>query len=206
MNEVILCGAGGHAKVVLSLLQHLGYAVPYVLDDAPNRAGSSINGVPIRDPLSLLPDSPDTFAFLAISDNQQRELASQRFKNVNWVALVHPVSFVAASGRLGAGTCIAAGAVVNAQAVLGVHVNVNTGASVGHDCIVEDFAQVDSGVRLGGGAHLGQGVHCGIGSSVVPNCSIGARATLGPRAVAVKPVPAGETYVGVPARAVQEQL
>lgn len=191
--------------MVLSLLQHLGYDVPYILDDAPDRAGLSINGVPIRGPLSLLPDSPDTFAFLAISDNQQRELASQRFKNVNWVTLVHPVSFVAASAKMGAGNYIAAGAVVNAKAVLGDHVIVNTGASVGHDCIVEEFVQLESGVRLGGGAHLEQGALCQIGSSVVPNCLIGARATLGPRAVAVKPVPAGETYDGVPARPRLEQ-
>jgi sugar O-acyltransferase (sialic acid O-acetyltransferase NeuD family) len=206
MNEVILCGAGSHARVVLSLLQELCHAVPYILDDEPNASARSISGVPIRGPLSLLPDRADTFAFLAIDDNQKREEAAQRFKNVNWVTLIHPAAWVDPSAKLGAGTYVAAGAVVNANAVLSNHVLVNTGASVGHDCIVEDFVLVDSGARLGGGAHLGRGALCRIGSAVVPNCRIGARATLGPRAVAVEHVPAGETYVGVPARARQEQL
>jgi sugar O-acyltransferase (sialic acid O-acetyltransferase NeuD family) len=202
MKEVVLCGAGGQAKVVLSLLKTLGYTVPYILDDDPERVGSSIDGIPIRGALSLLPDCADIWAFLAIEDNQEREAAAERFKNVNWVTLVHPATGVDPSARLGAGTCVAAGAVVNAEAVLGNHVIVGTGASVGHDCIVEDFVQVESGARLGGMVHLGRGVRCGVGSAVIPDCSVGAWATLGPRAVAVKPVPAGETWVGVPARTV----
>jgi sugar O-acyltransferase (sialic acid O-acetyltransferase NeuD family) len=200
MKEVVLCGAGGHARVVLSLLELLGYAVPYILDDEPNPGTSSINGVPIRGPLCLLPDRKDICAFLAIEDNWRREQAAKRFMNVSWVTLIHPAAWVDPSAKLGAGTCIDAGVVVNASAVLGNHVIVSTGASVGHDCIVEDFVQLEPGVRLGGGAHLARGALCGIGSAVVPNCSIGVGATLGPRAVAVKPVPAGETYVGVPVK------
>jgi carbamoyl-phosphate synthase large subunit len=96
--------------------------------------------------------------------------------------------------------------VVNADAVVGNHVIVDTGASVGHDCHVDDFAQVEPGVRLGGGAHLGRGALCGIGSAVVPNCFIGGGAILGPRSVAVKPLPAGTTCVGVPARPVPEAV
>lgn len=202
MKEVVLCGRGGHAKVVLSLLKLLGFTVPYILDDGTLGGKSSINGLPIRGPLSLLPDRKDVFAFLAIGDNQKRESAAQRFKNVSWVTLIHPASWVAPSARLGAGTYIAAGAVVNPEAVLGCHTIVNTGASVGHDCVVEDFAQLESGVRLGGGAQLAWGALCEIGSAVVPNGSIGARAILGPRAVAIKHVPAGQTYGGVPARAI----
>jgi sugar O-acyltransferase (sialic acid O-acetyltransferase NeuD family) len=204
MKEVVLCGSGGHAKVVLSLLELLGFAVPYILDDEPAACPGSIRGVPIRGPLSLLPDRAKISAFLAIGDNQKREAAAERFKNVNWVTLIHPASWVDPSARLGAGTCIAAGVVVNAEAVLGNHVIIDAGASVGHDCIVEDFVQLEAGVRLGGAVRLGRGALCGIGSAVVPNRSIGARATLGPRAVAIKHVPAGETYIGVPARPVQE--
>lgn len=202
MKDVILCGTGGHAKAVLSLLLTRGYTVPYILDDAPERFGSSINGVPIRGALALLPDRNDICAFLAIEDNRSREAAAERFENVNWVTLVHPAAWVDPSARLGAGTYIAAGVVVNAEAVLANHVIVGTGASVGHDCVVDNYAQLEPGTRLGGGVHLGRGARCGIGSVVVPNCSIGAGATLGPRAVAVRPVPSGETWGGVPARAV----
>jgi carbamoyl-phosphate synthase large subunit len=178
--------------------------VPYILDDEPDELIGSINGVPIRGPLSQLSDRQEISGFLAIEDNQKRQCVSERFKNVKWVTLIHPASFVDPSARLGAGTYIAAGAVVNAEAVLGNQVMVNTGASVGHDCIVEDFVQIESGVRLGGGAHVGKGVLLEIGSAVVPNCSIGARAILGPRAVAINHLLAGETYAGVPARPVQE--
>lgn len=202
MKEIILCGAGGQAKVVLSLLQTLGFIVPYILDDAPERIGSSIDGIPILGSLALLADHSDIWAFLAIGDNQKREAAAKRFKNVNWVTLIHPAAWVDPSAKLGAGTCIAAGAVVNAEAALGKHVIVGTGASVGHDCVLEDFVQLEAGVRLGGGSNLERGALCGIGSAVVPNCSIGAGATLGPRAVAIKPVPSGGTWAGVPARAV----
>src|SRR5947207_3170057 len=115
MKEVVLCGSGGQAKAVLSLLKSLGYAVPYILDDESNEAGGSISGVPIRGPLSLLPDRQDISAFLAIDNNQKRECAAERFKNVNWVTLIHPASFVDPSVSLGVGIYIAAGTVINAE-------------------------------------------------------------------------------------------
>ncbi len=204
MKEVVLCGAGGHAKSVLHLLRLLGYTVPYILDEDFGTV-PSVNGVPVRGPLSLLPDREDVFAFLAIADNQKREEVAARFRNVNWVTLVHPAAWIDPSARLGAGSYVAAGAIVNAEAVLGNHVIVDSGASVGHDCIVEDFVQLESGVRMGGGAYVSRGALCEIGSAVIPNCSIGAGARLGPRAVAIRPVPAGASYAGVPAKPAQDR-
>jgi len=200
MREVVLCSAGGYARVVLPLLELLGFTLSYILDDEASGRTPPISGVPVRGSLSMLPDRKGISGFLAIADNQKRERAAERFKNIDWVTLIHPASWVDPSAKLGVGTYVAAGAVVNAKAVLGDHVIVGTGASVGHDSIVEDFVHLQSGVRLGGGACLGRGALCGIGSSVAPNCEIGAWATLGPRAVVVRHVPAGKTHVGVPAR------
>lgn len=191
--------------MVLCLLHTLGFTVPYILDDEPNHR-TCLNSIPIRGPLSLLPHREDTFAFLAIEDNQQREHAAEHFKHVKWLTLIHPSAFADPSAQVGCGTYIAAGAVVNPGAVIGNHVIVNTGASVGHDCIVEDFAHLESGVRLGGAARVGRWALCRIGSTVVPNCSIGTRATIGPRAVAVGHVPPGATYAGVPAKPAPKTL
>lgn len=209
MIEVILCGAGAHAKTTLSLLKLLGYSVPFILGDQHDSSPAAVTeicGVPIRGRLNLLPDRDDVFAFLAIGDNLQRERAAKRFEQVNWVTLIHPAAWVDPSARLGPGTCIGPGAIVNAEAQIGAHVFIDSGASVGHDCVVEDFVQLEAGVRLGGGAHLARGACCRIGAAVVPTCSIGAGATLGPRSVAVKPIPAGEHYCGLPARPARTQI
>jgi len=209
MTEVILCGVGAHARTTLSLLKLLGYSVSFILDDLDDSSpagAAEIRGVPIRGSLNLLPDREDVFAFLAIGDNIRRARAAKRFRHVNWVTLIHPAAWVDPSARLGPGTCIGPGAIVNAEAQIGAHVVVDSGASVGHDCILEDFVQLEAGVRLGGGAHLARGACCRIGAAVVPTCSIGAGATLGPRSVAVKPIPAGGHYCGLPARPAQTQV
>jgi acyl-[acyl carrier protein]--UDP-N-acetylglucosamine O-acyltransferase len=71
---------------------------------------------------------------------------------------------------------------------------------IGHDAQIGDGCELAPGTVIGGHAVLEDGVRCGIGVLVRPFVRVGAGARLGAGAVVVKDVPAGEVWVGNPAR------
>lgn len=73
-------------------------------------------------------------------------------------------------------------------------------AHIGHDAQVGNFAEIATGAIIGGYAEIGDGAKVGLGAIVLPYRKVGAGATVGAGAVVTRDVPAGETWVGNPAR------
>lgn len=71
---------------------------------------------------------------------------------------------------------------------------------VGHDAVIRADCELAPGTVIGGHAVLEESVRCGIGVLVLPGKRVGAGARLGAGAVVTRDVPAGETWVGNPAR------
>lgn len=71
---------------------------------------------------------------------------------------------------------------------------------VGHDAILGIGCEVAPLVSIGGYVRLGHGVKVGQGAVFKPRVRVGDGAVIGAGAVVTKDVPAGETWVGNPAR------
>lgn len=71
---------------------------------------------------------------------------------------------------------------------------------VAHDVILGKRCILAAGTIVGGWCELGDDVYCGINVSIKPRVRIGAGAKIGMGAVVTKDVPAGEVWVGNPAR------
>jgi acetyltransferase-like isoleucine patch superfamily enzyme len=69
-----------------------------------------------------------------------------------------------------------------------------------HDDVVEDGVTFAGRASLGGGVRIGACAYLGQGSMVREHVKIGAGAIIGMGAVVLQDVPAGETWVGVPAK------
>jgi sugar O-acyltransferase (sialic acid O-acetyltransferase NeuD family) len=197
---VVVIGAGGHAKVVISLLQAAGQTIAMILDDDPRKWGTSLLGVPIRGPVTRLAEVTDYPAILAIGDNAAREEMADQWRHVEWLTAVHPTAYVHSSAQLRPGAVVCAGAVIQPDTSIGAHAIVNTAATVDHDCSVADYAHLAPGVHLAGGVKIGAGALLGIGSVVIPGRSVGEWTTVGAGGVVVSDLPARATAVGVPAR------
>lgn len=203
-KDVIVIGAGGHAKVVISTLIASGYRVSKIVDDDADKWGKSIFDIKIAGPLSTLDDSNTEPVLAAIGSNKTRRDIVSRFHYLRWITVVHPSAYVHPTARIGEGTVVFAKAVVQPDTSIGEHCIINTGATIDHDCVIGDYVHVSPGVNLAGEVRLEDGVFCGIGSKVINGITIGKWAILGAGSVVIHDLPEGSLSVGVPAKVVRK--
>ncbi len=195
-RRVVVIGAGGHAKVVVSTLKACGIEIEAVFDDGPRAWGSDVLGVPVRGSIDMIDELDGLVSgVIAIGDNAVRERLARRL-NIDWLTVIHPQAIVHQSAQLGPGTVVFAGAVVQPDVVVGRHVIINTAASIDHDGRVGDFASIAPGAHLAGTVTLGRRSALGTGSSVIPKIVIGDDASVGAGTVVVRDVPPGRTLIG----------
>jgi UDP-perosamine 4-acetyltransferase len=203
-DAVVIIGAGGHAKVVIDLLNSSGVPIFGLtdVDGSPRR----ILGAPVLGNDEILPSlftQGVRHAFVALGDNRLRLAMGTRVHALGFdlVNAISPRATISPSARLGRGVAIMAGAVINADAQIGDLAIINTGAGVDHDTFVGRGSHVGPGAAVAGGVHIGSGALLGVGSSVAPGCSIGEGATIGAGACVIDDIAPDLVAVGVPARA-----
>jgi len=194
-EDLIVIGAGGHAKVVIATARAAGLHVAAIFDDRTDI--DSLAGVPIAGPVAASTGRTES-AVIAIGNNRVREqLASEL--DLRWRAIAHPAAIIDPSAALGPGAVVFAGVVLQPDAAVGDHAIVNTGATIDHDCAIGNFAHVAPGVHLCGNVTVGRGALLGVGCCARPGATIGDYAIVGAGAAVVSDLPGGRTYVGVPA-------
>lgn len=208
--ELLLIGAGGHARVVAdaAALSQTWLSIS-ATDRNPQRcSGELLPGVTLRGLAAALAaaDAIDGACRLhiAIGDNaaRQRETLAccAAHPHIPLTAVVHPRACVSSHADVALGCFVAAFALVGPGAQLGEGVIVNHGAVVDHDVQVGAFSHIAPNATLGGGARIGQRVLVGAGAVVLPGICLGDDVVLGAGAVAAADLPAPGTYTGLPAR------
>jgi UDP-perosamine 4-acetyltransferase len=204
MDQVVLLGGGGHAKVIVELFRAAGcYEVAGCASKDP--AAALALGIPVLGDDSRLPAihaSGVRHAFVAIGDNRRRRRLSEEVSRIGFtlVNAISPGAILSPSVRLGAGVAVMAGVVINACSRIGNGCILNTGATVDHDCVIGNWAHIAPGTNLAGCVSVGEGAFLGVGSRAIPKISIGEWATVGAGAVVIRDLPPDVTAVGVPAR------
>lgn len=203
MSEVLVLGAGGHARVCIEVLTGAGHRVIGCI----SRDARALVSLPVPvlggdEELEARIGAGQHHVFLAVGDNRARLALADRViaAGGTLVTAVSPHAVCSPDAVLGAGTVMMPGAVVNAGTVIGAVGIVNTNASVDHDCTVGDGVHVAPGVAIAGGVTLGRGAFVGIGACVIPGVRIGEHATVGAGAAVIGDVEARTTVAGVPAR------
>ncbi len=197
MKELIIFGAGGHAKVVADLAIQTGYKIRGFLDDHPT--APSCLDYPILGCIEDCLNFPKADFALGIGNNAVRKRIMEQF-HLNFPILIHPRATVSPFSTVGAGTVVMAGAIVNACATIGQGCVINTAAVVEHDCTIGDFTLLAPHSTVCGGTSIGSECWIGAGSTVNNGLQICNAATVGSGAAVTKSITQAGTYVGVPAK------
>jgi len=206
-EQLLVFGAGGHAKVIIDTLEKQERSRNLlVYDDNPETWGGSVLGYQIVGGLQILLkdqfNDPHACAIVAIGDNHAR-LKVARTLTQNGIKLcsaIHPSAVISREVKVGAGTVLFAGSVVNADSDIGDNVIVNTAASVDHDCIVEDGVHIAPGAVICGGVDIGRGSFIGAGSVIIPGLRIGRNVIVGAGSTVLKDLEDGARVAGTPAK------
>ena len=204
-NQVIIVGAGGHARVVIDIFRQSDTWDPIGCLDMAVPVGSVIEGVPVigtDEMLTTLRQEGACFAFAAVGDNALRFRLLQKLQQLGYRLpnAISPYAYIAPSARLGVGIAIMPGAIVGPEVVLGDGVVVNTHASVDHESVVESCGHVAPGATLSGKVHMEALAMVGCGASVIQQRRIGTGTIVGAGAVVVHDLPPHVVAHGVPAR------
>ena len=209
VSGLVLVGASGLAReatAVAVLVQHDGPV--QVVDDDPARWGTLHGLAPVLGGVDLVAGLVDHEVVLTLGKGRLRRRVATRLAMVGldasrYATLLHPRLVLPGSCHIGPGSIALDGVVLTADVEVGDHVVLMPHVTLTHGCTVADFATLCAGVSLGGDVEVGEAAYIGMNASVREGVRIGADATVGMGSVVLDDVPAGETWVGVPARPIR---
>lgn len=201
-KNVVIVGAGGHAKVIADIVKKSGDNLLGFLDDS-KESGTEVFDAFVLGTIDSYKEYSNAALIIAIGDNYARERVAQKLEDAYFYTAIHPTAVIAEGVAIGQGTCVMANAVINPDATVGVHCIINTASVVEHDNVIGDFCHISPAAALAGTVTIGKRTHIGIGAKVKNNVCVCDDAIVGAGAVVVKPITEAGTYIGVPARKVK---
>lgn len=208
-TNVIIIGAGGHAKVVIDIIlkekeiNKKPVNIIGILDD--DKTKEEVFGIPVMgviNDIEFIKDRYENLKFIiAIGNNTVRKNISDRFNkfNLKYYIAIHPSVVIGNNVIIEDGTVVMARAIINPYAYIGKHCIINTNAVIEHDNIIESFVHISPSVSCAGNVTIKEGAHLGLNSSVIPGKTIGSFSVIGAGSVVIKDIPPQCTAVGVPA-------
>lgn len=200
MNNLLLYGASGHAKVICSIIESLKFTVSGIFDD--DQRISKLNNYDVIGPY-FSDFQPESSLIISIGDNSIRKKVSDKITH-KFCTIVHSKSEIDKLVKIGEGTIVMQNVVIQRDSIIGKHCIINTSASIDHDCVIGDFAHISPSATLCGNVEIGEGTHIGSGATIIPNIKIGKWCKIGAGGVVISDVPDYSIVVGVPGKIIKK--
>ncbi len=210
MEDIVVFGAGGHAKVVIDIIEgqnkyHLiGLIDPYKSLDEQHF------GYPIvgnRRDYSILKRVYG--GIVAIGDNWTRKEMTELIKSsapqFEFIRCVHPRATLGRDVQMGGGTTIMAGVVINSGTVMGEGCIVNTSSSVDHESVLGNFVSIAPNSSTGGCVYIDDFTAIGIGTNIIQKIHIGEHTVVGAGSTVINNLPSYVVAFGTPCRIIKER-
>lgn len=209
-KPVIIIGAGGHAKVLISTLKALERKIIGVLNADVLSTGQTVNGIIILGNDDKVKDyATDAVELVngigSIAEPVKRTEIFLKFKTEGYTfaRVIHPAAAIIDGLEIGEGVQIMAGAIVQTGCDISPNVIINTGAIVEHDCKIGAHVHIASGAVISGGVKIGAMSHIGTGATIVQGVKVGDNVVVGAGAVVTRNIPNGKKVVGNPAKEIK---
>lgn len=206
-EKVIIIGDGGHAKIVIDILQMMDcYELVGVTSIDKNKG--SFYGLPILGNDNILEEyykkgiKNIAIGIGGFRDNKLRTKIFNNFesKGFNIINAIHPKSIISNSVTLGKGVVIFAGVILNSEVMVGNNVIIATGSTIDHETKIENHCLISAGVTVGANVEIGEGTLCALGSKLISEIRIGSNVLVAAGAVVVSDMPHNSRVFGIPGK------
>ena len=191
MDEIILIGAGGHARACIDVLEEENqFEIAGLIEKDESMANVNL-GYPIIGTDNDLKDLRQQYSNALITVGQIKSPAIriklyQLLKELDFTLpiIVSSQAYVSKHAKIGVGTIIMHDAIVNANARIGKNCIINSKVLIEHDAIIGDHCHIATGaivngeVVVGNESFIGSGVVTRQCISIGNNCVIGASVVL----------------------------
>lgn len=210
MQEIVVVGGGGHAKVVLGILKKLKSF--NVLGYTDLKDNGTLLGTPFigsdRDLSSFAAAYAGLNAVIAVGQVGLGTLRHELWARMQRIGLtfpeiVSPHATVNEEVVVGEGVAVMDGAVINPGSKIGRGGIINTNSTVEHDVTLDEWVHVAPGATISGGVKVGRFSMIGVGATVIEGVSIPANSIVGAGATVVHDLLEPGVYVGCPARRIR---
>lgn len=206
MKNLLIIGARGFGRDIFHVAQECrGYNTDFIikgfLDDKPDALNDFKNYPPIIDTVENYNIQKDDVFICALGDVASKKKFSVIIleKGGEFISLIHNVSSINETAKIGKGCIIRYNALIACEAVIGDFTTIQSMSIVGHDAKVGKWCYIDSFSDIGGGAELEDEVTVYPNAVVHPRKKVGEGAVVGAGAVVIRNVKNNTTVCGNPA-------
>ncbi len=198
--KLVIAGAGGLGREIALYATALGWEVVGFIDDTKTQDDKLLQ--PILGGLSNHQPRQDCQYLVAIGDSAARaKIAAQLAnKGAHFATLLHPLSVVAPSAEIAAGSMIAPFSCIGPNSQIGAHSLVNCHSCIGHDVHLADYVTVALNASVCGYSILREGAFVASNCVITPHAEIGAYAKIAAGSVVYGNIADKAEALGNPAR------
>ena len=201
LTEIIVVGAGGHTRSLLTLVDKSVYTLVGIYDD--NFLGDErIIDFPV---LGKIKDMPEGIKIvLSIGDNNKRaEMYNNYRQRILQSNLIHKSAILETHTSIGNSNQIFAKVVINAGAKIGQNNIINTGCILEHEVMTGSHNHISVNSTICGRVKIGNNCFIGAGAVIIDKLTICDNVIIGANSVVINNISESGVYVGNPARRIR---
>ncbi|MEY8509748.1 acetyltransferase [Lachnospiraceae bacterium 42-17] len=204
MDDIILVGAGGHAKSIIDSIEKnncyriLGFTDIMHVD--------KYRGYPYLgndDILNKYFEKGVKYAFITLGflggASNIRTLLYEKLKNIGYKlpVIIDPSAIIASDVKIGEGSFIGKGCIVNSAAHVEEMCIINTGAVIEHDNEIGSYSHISVNSTLCGNVTVGSYTFIGANATIIQGKNIGSKSIIGAGSIILRDIFPAEKVYGV---------
>jgi sugar O-acyltransferase (sialic acid O-acetyltransferase NeuD family) len=184
VRNLVLIGAGGHAKACLDIIEDFSdFNILGFVDNKKQENCSSYKVLGDDAFLSELRADCD-YAFITVGQIKSSEIRRRLYQELKTLkfsipSFVSKASIFSNNASIGDGSIAMHGSIINSEASIGINCILNSKSLIEHEVSLGDFCHISTGAIVNGGCTIGNDTFIGSGSIIKEGIKIGDNCIIG---------------------------